>query len=166
MIENSTLLKSIWNYIDFMTMVRIWKEFLSQGSLKRWNVTPSNYSKVALIGWMNSSKSGDAKSEAFYLFSRGIWCSSFYNVVLIDDVEDEIMKHRKWEFDKKEEISFSEIWKRNFFWNSFVLSRDRAFSPQIRESTFCLNDQWCMCTIQQVIQNFLFFERKIRLVYQ
>ena len=86
---------------DFMTMVRIWKEFLSQGSLKRWNVTPSNYSKVALIGWMNSSKSGDAKREAFYLFSWGISCSSFYNVVLIDDVEDEIMKHRKWEFDKK-----------------------------------------------------------------
>ena len=55
-----------------------------------------------LDGWtLQRVENGDGKSEAFYLFSRGIWCSSFYNVVLIDDVEDEIMKHRKWEFDKK-----------------------------------------------------------------
>ena len=87
---------------DFMTMVRIWKEFLSQGSLKRWNVTPSNYSKVALIGWMNSSiQRVEMLKVKLFIFSIRIWCSSFYNVVLIDDVEDEIMKHRKWEFDKK-----------------------------------------------------------------
>ena len=58
----------------------------------------------------------------------------------------EAQKMRIWQ--KIGKISFSEIWKRNFFWNSFVLSRDRTFSPQIRESTFCVNDQWCICTIQ------------------